>query len=174
MCKCTIQWQSARLTLANCYFLTGQMFFPLFLTQSLINSPSVKDLPCSATSSYQHCEAKTASSCFTFSAWSLPRVLTLTSSYITTVSWQIRRTQVFRFSGRNIVISISPGSGGPQHQLSSFYLQWPCQKLAGKGHSMGHTARPSYRVVLPPWGEKRNYILNPQELLILFNSTGEP
>ncbi len=40
----------------------------------------------------------------------------------------------FSFS-ENIVISISPGSGGPQHQLSSFYLQSLWQKLAGRGHS---------------------------------------
>ncbi len=75
---------------------------------------------------------------------------------------------------KNIVISISSGGGGPQHQLSSFHLQLLWQKLAGKGHSMGHTARRSYRVVLPPLGKKRNYMLNLHDLSILFNSAGGP
>ncbi len=68
---------------------------------------------------------------------------------------------------KKIEIAICPGSGGPQEQLSSFYLESPWQKLAGRGHGMGHTARGSYRVVLPPWGKERDCILNLRDILIL-------
>ncbi len=55
--KCTVWWQFyfqwhnnchslwARLTIANSCFFPRQMFSTIFLTQSLINSPSVKGLP---------------------------------------------------------------------------------------------------------------------------------
>ncbi len=67
--------------------------------------------------------------------------LILNSLYMVTVLGKLGEQNCHGLSEKNIVISFSSGSGGPKNQLSSFYPQFPLQKFAGWGHSMGQTAR---------------------------------
>lgn len=85
--------------------------------------------------------------------WKCPRANSHISHFYNHKRQKVCHVQQLTWT--NIVISIFPGGSSPQNQLSSFYQQLPWQKLA----CWGHTVRGSYRVVLPPWSEKRNCVI---------------